>query len=230
MKQIEGVNLMQNGMAKPYKGMGMEGFIAKWYTTTTRKGMKDFQALARQVAGELPPGSRVLEVAPGPGFFAIELGKLGNYRITGLDISKSFVEIAHRNAKQEHVEADFRLGNASQMPFEDESFDFLLCRAAFKNFSEPVRAVQEMYRVLKPGGRALIIDLRRDASWREINQQVDAMGLSWASTIMTKLTFRFMLLKRAYTKSEFEQFFTRPGFRSIDVQSSLTTLEVRAEK
>ena len=43
-------------------------------------------------------------------------------------------------------------------------FDFLLCRAAFKNFGQPVRALQEMCRVLKPGGRGLIIDLRHGAS------------------------------------------------------------------
>src|SRR3954467_1494500 len=89
---------------KPYKGLGMEGRVAKWYATNTRKSLDDFKALARQVAAELPPGSRVLEVAPGPGYFAIELAKLGNYKIEGLDISKTFVEIANRNAKEANVE------------------------------------------------------------------------------------------------------------------------------
>jgi ubiquinone/menaquinone biosynthesis C-methylase UbiE len=222
--------MMQNAMVKPYKGIGMEGFIARWYATNTHKGLKDFQALARRVAGELALGSKVLEVAPGPGFFAIELAKIGSYQITGLDISKSFVEIARKNAKKARVEVDFRQGNASQMPFEDESFDFLLCRAAFKNFSEAQRAISEMYRVLKPGGQVLIIDLRRDASRQDVSQEVDAMGLSWASMILTKLTFRFMLLKRAYTQSEFERFFAQPGFRSVDMQTNRIGLEVRAVK
>ena len=221
---------MENAIVKPYKGIGMEGFIARWYATNTRKGIKDFQALARRVAGELATGSNVLEVAPGPGFFAIELAKLGSYRITGLDISKTFVEIARCNAQEAQVEADFKQGNASQMPFEDASFDFLLCRAAFKNFSQPQRAVSEMYRVLKAGGQVLVIDLRRDASRREISQEVDGMALGWASTILTKLTFRFMLLKRAYTQIEFERFFAQPGFRSLAVQTNLIGLEVRAVK
>jgi ubiquinone/menaquinone biosynthesis C-methylase UbiE len=217
-------------MVKPYKGVGMEGYIAKWYAANTRKGMEDFKALARRVAEDLAPGSSVLEVAPGPGFFAVELAKLGSYRITGLDISKSFVDIARRNAKQARVEVDFRQGNASNMPFVNESFDFLLCRAAFKNFSEPARAVQEMCRVLRPGGRVLIIDLRRDASRREVNQEVDRMGLGWASRLVTKLAFRFMLLKRAYTKSEFEHFFAPADFRSVDVQANLIGVELWAEK
>ncbi len=88
----------------------------------------------------------------GPGYFAIELAKLGDYRVTGLDISETFVEIARANAAQAGVKVDFRRGDASNLPFPKESFDFLLCRAAFKNFSEPQRALEEMHRVLKPSG------------------------------------------------------------------------------
>ena len=75
--------------AKPYKGLGMEGAIAKWYAALTKKSLEDFKALARRTAERIPPGSSVLEVAPGPGYFAIELAKLGNYQITGLDISEN---------------------------------------------------------------------------------------------------------------------------------------------
>ena len=146
------------------------------------------RAANRQV--ELPPGSNVLEVAPGPGYFSIELAKLGAYSITGLDISHTFVEIARQKAAEAGVHVDFKQGNASNMPFASETFDFLLCRAAFKNFGQPVRALQEMCRVLKPGGRGLIIDLRGDASPESMNRHVDAMGLSAVNKIMTKLTFR----------------------------------------
>jgi SAM-dependent methyltransferase len=129
--------------AKAYKGLGMEGFTAKWYASLTLKSIEDFKALARRVAGQVPPGGRVLEVAPGPGYFAIELSRLGGYQVTGLDISRTFVEIARRNAADARVDVEFRQGNAASMPFADDSFDFLLCRAAFKNFSQPVRALQE---------------------------------------------------------------------------------------
>src|SRR5579863_4680921 len=140
--------------AKPYKGLGMEGAVAKWYAGLTKKSLKDFTALAQRIAGELPPGSRVLEVAPGPGYFAIELAKLGNYRIAGLDISETFVDIARANAAAANVRVDFRQGNVSAMRFPDSRFDFILCRAAFKNFSQPGEALAEMHRVLKPSGRA----------------------------------------------------------------------------
>jgi ubiquinone/menaquinone biosynthesis C-methylase UbiE len=143
----------------------MEGMVAKWYTTNTGKSLDEFAKLARRIANQLPGGSNVLEVAPGPGYFCIELAKRGDYSITGLDISHTFVDIASKKAAEARVRVDFRQGNASSMPFADNTFDFLLCRAAFKNFGQPVGALQEMCRVLKPGRRGMIIDLRKDATW-----------------------------------------------------------------
>jgi ubiquinone/menaquinone biosynthesis C-methylase UbiE len=211
---------------KGYKGFGMEGLTARWYASLTRKALGEFKVLARRVAEQVPPGSQVLEVAPGPGYFAIELAKLGGYRVVGLDISRTFVEIARRNAREAGVDADFRQGNVARMPFPDGSFDFLLCRAAFKNFSQPVEALQEMYRVLKPGGRALIIDLRRDASNQSVSAAVERMGLGRLNTLITKLTFRFMLLKRAYTRSEFQQFLGWANFEAVEIREDLTGLEL----
>jgi ubiquinone/menaquinone biosynthesis C-methylase UbiE len=215
---------------KAYKGFGMEGLTAKWYTSLTRKSLDEFKVLARRVADQIPARSQVLEVAPGPGYFAIELAKLRRCRVTGLDISHTFVEIARRNAAEAGVKVDFQRGNAASMPFEDESFDFLFCRAAFKNFSQPVRALQEMYRVLAPGGRALIIDLRRDASQESISEAINGMDLGGVNKIITKLTFRFMLLKRAYTRSEFEEFLLQTKFRPIDIKEELIGLELSLER
>jgi ubiquinone/menaquinone biosynthesis C-methylase UbiE len=146
---------------KPYRGRGMEGATARWYASLTRNSLDQFQKVARRVAAQIPEGARVLEVAPGPGYFATELAKLGRYAIVGLDISHTLVDIARQNAAQAGVAVDFRVGDAARMPFENRSFDFLFCSAAFKNFTRPLEALREMYRVLKPGGRGLIIDLRR---------------------------------------------------------------------
>ena len=195
----------------------MEGMVAKWYATNT--GATDaFTKLATQIASQLPHGSTVLEVAPGPGYFCIELAKLGPYSITGLDISHTFVEIANKKAAEAGVDVDFRQGNASKMPFPNDTFDFLLCRAAFKNFGQPVRALEEMYRVLKPGGRALIIDLSRDASPESMNHHVDTMGLSTVNTVLTKLIFRLSLRKSAYTRQQFQQMVEQAKFRNVDIR------------
>lgn len=211
---------------KPYRGLGMEGGVARWYAALTRKSLAEFTSLAQRVAGEISPGSSVLEVAPGPGYFAIELAKLGDYRVTGLDISRTFVEIARANAASANVQAQFQQGNASRMPFDAERFDYIVCRAAFKNFTEPEKALREMYRVLKPGGRALIIDMRRDASRDSIRQAANGMKAGAVNRAIVYLTFRFMLLRRAYTKADFERMIGRTGFRNPEIRETLIGLEI----
>jgi len=116
------------------------------------------------------------------------------------------------------------------MPFKNESFNFLLCRAAFKNFGAPHGALRKMHRVLKPGGRALITDLRKDSSNESVSQAVDEMKLGTVNHILTKATFRFMLLKRAYTKSDFEQMVADTHFDKVEIRDSLTQLEISLSK
>jgi len=215
---------------RAHKGMGMEGWIAKWYTSTTGKNMGEFRNLAQQIASELPPGSKILEVAPGPGFLAIELAKAGNFEITGLDISKTFVEIARDNAARAGVQVDFERGNAACIPFEHATFDRVICRAAFKNFAEPVEALREMRRVLKPGGKALVIDLRKDVPMSTIEEHVDQMQLSPPSSLFTKLAFRTMLLKRAYTNDQFAQLVKQSGFTKSRIEQADVGFEAWLEK
>ena len=197
---------------KAYKGLPMEGIIATWYTRITLKDSKRHKLMAEQLKGKIPTNGQVLEIAPGPGYFCIELAKLGNYQITGLDISKSFVEIARRNAAQAGLKIDFREGNASAMPFKENTFDFTFCQAAFKNFSEPVKAIAEMYRVLRPGGVSVISDLRRDAPAEEIEQEVRGMRLGPVNEMMVSWTFRNMLLKSACSVDEMKSMIAQTPF------------------
>jgi ubiquinone/menaquinone biosynthesis C-methylase UbiE len=216
--------------AKAYKGIGMEGGVARWYDKTTRRDLPEFKALARKVADTLVSGAKVLEIAPGPGFFAIELAKIGKYQITGLDISKTFVDIAKRNARQEHVAVDFRQGNASAIPLPEGSFDFVLCRAAFKNFSDPVGALREMRRVLKPEGRALVIDLRKDVGKKSLDSYIRGLKAGALNAFMMKWTFRLMLIPRAYTKQQFQNFIVESEFVKSEIQETPIGFEITLVK
>jgi ubiquinone/menaquinone biosynthesis C-methylase UbiE len=212
---------------KPWKGAGMEGWVARWYTRTRSNEMDDFRRQARAAAARLSSDCSVLEVAPGPGFFAIELAKLGDFKITGLDISKTFVEIATANARDAGVAIDFRLGNASAMPFADESFDFIYCSAAFKNFSDPVQALDEMYRVLRPGGEAVVADLRKDVSLDQLDAYLKQSGRNRFDAWLTSLVFRHMLVKRAYTQDEFRRMAERSRFGKCQIHADPIGFEVR---
>ena len=149
-------------MPKPHGDRPIKGLGAKWYAASTAAALKDYTELAQRIASQLAEGSAVLEVAPGPGYLSIELAKLGSYAITGLDLSPDFVKIAARKAAEAGVKVDFKQGSASSLPFPKESFDFLVCRAAFKNFGDPVGALQEMCRVVS----AVHLDnLRESPDW-----------------------------------------------------------------
>ena len=216
--------------AKAYKGLGMEGWIARWYARNTGKDLSEFVQLAARIAGRLARRARILEVAPGPGYLAIELTRAGSFQVTGLDISRENVKIAKQMAARAAVDIDFRQGDVAHMPFDDESFDFLVCRAAFKNFSHPAQAIREMHRVLAPGGTALIIDLRSDAPQSSVNRMVDQMGLNRVNALLTKWIFRCMLLKRAYARQQFSEFIAAAPFAQVDIDETLIGYDIWLRK
>jgi ubiquinone/menaquinone biosynthesis C-methylase UbiE len=221
---------MQVVHEKGYKGMGMEGRMASWYAKNTAKDMEEFRSLATRLSRKLLADTRILEVAPGPGYLAIELAKRGRYAVTGLDVSRTFVDIAKRNAAEASVSIDFRHGNASAMPLSDDTFDFIVCRAAFKNFSQPIEAMNEMYRVLKPGGSALIIDLRKNASIDDIGSYIKSVDLGWMNSLIYKLTFRYLLIPRAYSRQSFLAVASSSSFGGAEVEESGIGLEITLRK
>jgi ubiquinone/menaquinone biosynthesis C-methylase UbiE len=208
----------------------MEGPVAAWYAKITQKDMQRHKLFAEQLAGKIPPGSRVLEIAPGPGYFAIELARLDDFQITGMDISKTFVEIAQKNAAEAGVNVEFRQGNASDMPFADATFDFMFCQAAFKNFTQPVKAIVEMHRVLRTPGTALIVDLRRDAPRDQIDTYVQGMEISYINRLLTKWTFERVLLKNAYSIPEMEAFVAQTPFGRCRVEADNISFQTWLEK
>src|SRR5207249_4266873 len=111
---------------KGYKGMAMEGFIARWYDKSTGKNLDRIHAMARRVTANAPTGSRILEVAPGPGYLSIELAQTGRYKVTGMDVSKTFVQIATEHARAAGAPVTFQEGEAAHMPFEGNTFDFIV--------------------------------------------------------------------------------------------------------
>jgi ubiquinone/menaquinone biosynthesis C-methylase UbiE len=226
-ESVKGETKMEAAAKKPYRGISMEGGLATWYAKNTRKDLAEFERLARELAKDLPQSARVLEIAPGPGYLSVALAKLGPFKITGLDISQSFVRMASEHAKREGVVARFIHGSASDIPLEDGLFDLIVCRAAFKNFSEPLKAMNEMHRVLKPGGRAIIIDLRKDASWDEIDAYVDKLQVGAANSWFMKFTFKHMLIKRAYTEGQIATLVAESDFKSCEIFTSPIGMDIK---
>jgi ubiquinone/menaquinone biosynthesis C-methylase UbiE len=214
--------------AKAHIGLGMEGFVAAWYARQTAKDMDRFTNLAQRLAPRIGRESRVLEIAPGPGYLAIEIAKLTGCRLVGVDISRSFVRIATENAAKAGVNIVFDEGDAADLDLPSGVFDFIVCTAAFKNFTRPLVALDEMHRVLKPGGTALIIDLRKDFSPQAVSDYVRGKGLINGAII--KLTFNIMLKKRAYTPDAIGELASQSAFGKGDVRLDPLAFELWLRK
>ena len=96
------------------------------------------------------PGESVLDVACGTGVVAREaailVGPAG--QVSGIDLNPAMIEVARERTSA----IDWRVGDVSDLPYEDCSFDAVLCQSALFFFPDPVRALSEMARVLRPGG------------------------------------------------------------------------------
>ena len=208
----------------------MEGVTARWYARmrNTPSQVAQFRSQAGRLTKGLEPGSRVLEVAPGPGILAVEMARLG-FAVTGLDISRTMVEIAVQRAAADAIEVEFRQGDATAMDFPDGSFDLVVCQAAFKNFRRPVEALNEMARVLRPGGRAVIQDMNREATAADIAAEVRQQQLGWFNGFITRRILEG-LRRRAFTPARFEQLAAASAFGACAVSTEGIGLEVRLRK
>jgi SAM-dependent methyltransferase len=99
-------------------------------------------------AMDISSGTRLLDVCTGPGVFARGARKRGATAI-GLDFSDKLLAIARRNVP----DAEFRQGDAHDLPFDDDSFDAVVCGFGLMHLPQPDVALREMHRVLQPGGR-----------------------------------------------------------------------------
>jgi ubiquinone/menaquinone biosynthesis C-methylase UbiE len=204
------------------KDIGIEGITARWYDNNTKKSrLTEMKEYANEASKYLHDGCSVLEVAPGPGYLAIELAKLGICNnIVGLDISKDFIEIAQGNATEAGVigVVEFRHGNVSDIPFPDNSFDFIICTAAFKNFKVPSKALSQMCRVLKVGGTALIIDMNKCISNQQIEDYLESTEVKGIGKLFMKLIFKYFLRNGAYTKDEISSLISKTAFKQYDIR------------
>jgi ubiquinone/menaquinone biosynthesis C-methylase UbiE len=110
-------------------------------------------------------GKHLLEIGCGMGYDSLEFLKRG-VRVTAIDLTENAVEFTKKHFDAEGVKAeDVRVGNALQLPFADGTFDAVWSNGVLHATGNTQRAIDEVWRVLKPGGRAIISHFYRKPSW-----------------------------------------------------------------
>jgi ubiquinone/menaquinone biosynthesis C-methylase UbiE len=169
----------------------------------------------------------VLELGPGPGYLGLEwLSKTQNTRLTGIEISQNMIRLALQNAENYRLSerVTYRLGNAAQMPFEDQSFDAVFSNGSLHEWEHPGKIFNEIHRVLKPGGRLFISDLKRDLSF-----PVKCLFYSGAKPkeIREGLTSS---LQAAYIKKELAEMIQNSDLAFAQIKSNLFGLTISGLK
>ncbi len=110
-------------------------------------------------ATELKPGGSALDVACGSGKLTEQMARIAgpDGRVVGLDFSTQMLEVARHG----HPGMKFWEGDALNLPFDDASFDASTIAFGLRNLADPVRGLREMLRVVKPGGRAVVLEFVR---------------------------------------------------------------------
>ena len=116
-----------------------------------------FRPLAEQTLNAVAPtgAERVLDVACGTGIVArLAAGRAGaGARVIGVDLNAGMLEVARACAANDGVAPEFRVADVGALPFDDASFDVVFCQQGLQFFPDRPRALDEMRRVLAPGGR-----------------------------------------------------------------------------
>jgi ubiquinone/menaquinone biosynthesis C-methylase UbiE len=170
-----------------------EDYDRRWqhYTHPTLRFLLDWV--------DLRPEEQVLDVGCGTG--ELERFQLQTYPqqvIHGIDVAEAMIAVARQKCAP-WPQVCFQVGRAEALPYADQTFDVVLSASAFHYFPDPVAALVAMKRVLKPGGRIVILDWCRDFLWCQICD----LWLKW----------RDPAHHNCYTQRELEAFFQQAGLQ-----------------
>ncbi|WP_379151172.1 class I SAM-dependent methyltransferase [Paenibacillus sp. sgz5001063] len=119
----------------------------------------------------LPPASQILEVGCGTGRTSCYLAAQG-HEVTGVDIRPDMIAKANKRAEKENVTLNFLEGDATSLPFPNESFDVILVESV-SIFTDTRKAFSEYFRVLRPGGQLFDREMiQRNPMPADINQEI----------------------------------------------------------
>lgn len=191
---------------------------------------EDYARLAQDVVEMgVPPAGKLLDIGTGPGFVAIQVARRlpESVRVTGLDLSAAMLAVAAENARRAGLngQVSWREGDAKAMPFADGEFDWVVSSGSLHHWEDPLAVLNEIARVLKPGGRCIVRDSKRLYKlWPKI--------VAWAIGLLVPPDFRvhyWNSIRSSYTAGELEDLLARSELTGARVEQSLLDVMIIKE-
>lgn len=193
-----------------------------------QRGLRDAGHLpVDDLIKETKPKDNGLEIGPGPGYYGLEwVKKTDGTTLTGLEISPAMIRLATENAISYNLKDRVRYqeGNALMMPFEDNLFSLAFSNGSLHEWENARVVFSEIYRVLQPGGRVMVTDLKCDLS-----PEIFSFMQGSCSSEEIKKGFETSV-RAAYRKEELEEILSTIPFTSSDVITHPYGLVIIARK
>jgi ubiquinone/menaquinone biosynthesis C-methylase UbiE len=196
--------------------INMPVFAARLYDNLTSvKGVHNSFEEISDFIGTILKQGKLLDIGTGPGWLLFEINKrIPQVDLYGIDISASMLDVARRNLK-DIQNKDLRAGNITQTDYPDNYFDCIVSTGSFYNWDDPVRGLDEVFRILKPGSTASIFETHKD-----YNKQLLISGLKTnlkGYNFFRKTLSKFFLRKQlsmTYSISEYDQILRQTKFNN----------------
>ena len=190
-------------------------FVAKLYDNLTSiKGInKSFEEIAGLIGNTLKQGN-LLDVGTGPGRLLFEINKrVPQINLFGLDISKSMMDRAKQNLAN-IPNVDLRTRNINQTDFEDNFFDCIVSTGSFYNWDDPIKGLNEIFRILKSGKTAFIFDTHKDFDKELLKARLKENLKDY--NLLRRSVSKYFLRKQlnmTYSVNEFDQILLQTKFK-----------------
>lgn len=188
----------------------------------------DSPILSNLIDFNLIRGKKVLDIAVGTGLHSVVFAENGA-EVTGIDLTEFAIRQAQKNAKVRDLKIDFIQMDAQNMSFADSTFDFVNAWGCLMHMPDTEKAISEIYRTLKHDGSILAYMYNRN-SWPFWFNIIILRGVFLAGLIrywgdIIRLTSRYSdgshkkgnMLTKFYTVKQVSNFFSKAGFREVDV-------------
>lgn len=208
------LEVTEKGMDKPE--------TVKLYDNIFSKAHFYYHRVAKRALGIKKDPKVIADVGTGPGFLAIELAKMSNAKVIATDISPNMIKTAEENAKKSGANIEFKISDANKLPFDDDSIDLLTASFLIHFLKDMTPLLNELKRVMKPGGRVMLTTFRRDVFFLT-KEAVYLIDIFIRNKPIHKMG---AVIESSFTRQEIKTILDQEGLNSYHIFSGLARMDI----